>query len=291
MAEWGDLAPNTNPLRDKPEGYQVVRIDPDTGRAEPFVRNVEAGPASRQGARLEGIERPIDVKFGPDGAMYVVDYGIANVNTARIEQGQVPYEFPPETGAVWRVTPAGGEEDAATIEEPLVAPTVVGGPTTPAAEANGEIEVPLLDEAGEEVGTATFAEAGEGRVAVVVAAEGIPEGEHGIHVHDVGVCDPSGPKPFATAGGHFNPTGTQHGGPDDPNAHAGDLGNIAAVEDLEATTDRFTLAEGAFSLRDGDGSALLIHENEDDLETDPAGNSGGRIACGVIAAPVGTPVP
>jgi len=106
VAEWGDLSPNTNPLRDKPEGYQIVGIDPATGQVRPFVRNIEPGPASRQNARLQGIERPIDVKFGPDGAMYVVDYGIANVNPARTAEGQVPYEFPPETGAVWRVTAA-----------------------------------------------------------------------------------------------------------------------------------------------------------------------------------------
>ena len=78
---------------------------------------------------------------------------------------------------------------------------------TPAAasEVAGDIGVTLLDEAGEEVGTATFAEGGDGSVAVFVAAEGLPEGEHGIHVHDVGACDPSG-----TAGGHFNPTGTNN---------------------------------------------------------------------------------
>ena len=66
--------------------------------------NVMPGPASKQDARLMGMERPIDVKFGPDGAMYIVDYGIANINSARGAEGQVPYEFPPETGAVWRVT-------------------------------------------------------------------------------------------------------------------------------------------------------------------------------------------
>jgi len=104
VAEWGDLAPNTNPLLDKPAGYQVVRIDPATGEVVPFIQNVMPGPASRQDAPEMGIERPIDVKIGPDGAMYIVDYGIANINSARGAEGQVPYEFPPETGAVWRVT-------------------------------------------------------------------------------------------------------------------------------------------------------------------------------------------
>ena len=108
VAEWGDLAPETNPLQDERPGYRVVRIDPATGEVDPFVFNAQPGPASEQDASGEGIERPFDVKFGPDGAMYVVDYGVARVNPARAEQGQVPYEFPAETGAVWRITPPDG---------------------------------------------------------------------------------------------------------------------------------------------------------------------------------------
>ncbi len=108
VAEWGDLGPNTTPLRDKPAGFQVVRIDPATGQVEPFLRNARPGPASAQGAIGMGIERPHDVKFGPDGAMYVVDFGVARVNPARVATGQVPYEFPPSTGAIWKVTRAGG---------------------------------------------------------------------------------------------------------------------------------------------------------------------------------------
>ncbi|MDP9069846.1 MAG: sugar dehydrogenase, partial [Actinomycetota bacterium] len=107
VTEWGDLAPETNPLQDERPGYRVVRIDPATGQVEPFVFNAQPGPASEQDALGEGIERPFDVKFGPDGAMYIVDYGVARVNQVRTEQGQVPYEFPPETGAVWKVTQTG----------------------------------------------------------------------------------------------------------------------------------------------------------------------------------------
>ncbi|MDP9364502.1 MAG: cupredoxin domain-containing protein [Chloroflexota bacterium] len=105
VAEWGDLAPETNPLQDELPGYRVVGIDPESGQVEPFVANAQPGPASEQDAAGKGIERPFDVKFGPDGAMYVVDYGVARVNQARVAEGQVPYEFPPETGAVWKVTP------------------------------------------------------------------------------------------------------------------------------------------------------------------------------------------
>jgi glucose/arabinose dehydrogenase len=88
-------------------GFQVVVIDPQTKRAVPFVRNVRPGPASRQAAKGRGVERPYDVKFGPDGAMYIADYGILNVNPARIREGQVPYEAPPRSGAIWKVTPVG----------------------------------------------------------------------------------------------------------------------------------------------------------------------------------------
>lgn len=104
VAEWGDLAPATTPLRDGFAGFQVSRIDPATGQAVPFVRNRQRGPASAQGAAGQGIERPYSVRFGPDGALYIVDYGIARVNPARAAQNQVPYEFPPFTGAIWKVS-------------------------------------------------------------------------------------------------------------------------------------------------------------------------------------------
>jgi len=107
VAEWGDLAPPTNPLRAMPIGYQISRLDPRTGRVEPFVRNAKPGPASAQGAMGMGMERPFDVKFGPDGAMYIADYGIALINPARAAEGKPPYEFPPNTGVVWKVTRTG----------------------------------------------------------------------------------------------------------------------------------------------------------------------------------------
>jgi len=108
VAEWGDLAPGTSPLRNNKPGYRVSLVSPGSGgKATPFVRNVKLGPASEQGAAGKGIERPLDVKFGPDGAMYIVDFGVARVDFARIKKGQVPYEFPPRTGSVWRVSLAG----------------------------------------------------------------------------------------------------------------------------------------------------------------------------------------
>ncbi len=105
VPEWGDATWFTNPLKNVPVGNRIVMIDPrDPGRVQPFVTNAQPGPASSQGAALMGIERPFDVKFGPDGAMYIVDYGQAFINLAQIAEGNLPYEFPPETGIIWKVT-------------------------------------------------------------------------------------------------------------------------------------------------------------------------------------------
>ncbi len=104
VAEWGDLAPPTNPLRDGPVGSRIVAIDPRTQQVSAFVRNDQPGPASEQGATDQGLERPFYVKFGPDGALYVVDSGIARINPAK---PGTPYEFPPQTGRIWKVTRSG----------------------------------------------------------------------------------------------------------------------------------------------------------------------------------------
>lgn len=152
------------------------------------------------------------------------------------------------------------------------------------------LEISLLDVAGEEAGIATFEESGDGMVMISVTVEGLAPGEHGIHVHETGTCDPAGLEPFSSAGGHYNPTGVSHGGTDDPMSHAGDFGNLTVAEDgtgsLDITTDRFTLSDGPTSLFDADGSSLVVHEMPDDLMTDPAGMSGARVFCGVVAEPM-----
>jgi glucose/arabinose dehydrogenase len=103
IAEWGDLAPPTNPIRGKnpAEGYRVVRIDPETGQMTPFVANAGGGPASAQQQAGQGIERPFDVQFGPDGAMYIVDYGVVKIDKSR----KPPYDYKAGTGVIWKVTP------------------------------------------------------------------------------------------------------------------------------------------------------------------------------------------
>lgn len=161
---------------------------------------------------------------------------------------------------------------------------------TPAAGATpaDAVEIPLIDVSESDVGMATFSES-NGTVTVSVTVEGLEPGERGIHIHEMGICDPTGEEPFSSAGSHYNPNAGTHGAPDDPMSHAGDLGNITIGEDgsgsFEIVTDRFTLSEGPESLFDTDGSALLIHEMTDDLETDPTGLSGARVACGVVAEP------
>ena len=177
------------------------------------------------------------------------------------------------------------------------------------ADAGVAVEIALRDVDGKTVGVATLTEVAPG-VEIQVALENLPPGEHGIHVHEVGICDPTGDSPFASAGAHFNPAGAPHGAPPDATelatpmpeaippgdqvAHAGDLGNITIGEDgtgtLSLTTNRFTLSHHPASLGGEYGSALVVHANEDDLTTQPSGDSGSRIACGVIvASAAGTP--
>lgn len=161
---------------------------------------------------------------------------------------------------------------------------------SPAASAvAGARTVTLSTPDGKIAGYAEISEGADGvtiRIASTVDST-LEPGLHGVHIHEVGSCDASGSTPYASAGGHANPMDHAHGGPDDQDAHAGDLGNIEVGADgtyaFEITTDKVTLAAGAdTSLHDADGSALVIHAGEDDLRTDPSGNSGERVACGVI---------
>lgn len=120
IAEWGDLAPPTNPLRTEFAGFRVVRVDPETGTVSPFVQNCAPGPASALGDRSEGIERPFDVKFGPDGAMYIVDYGVVTIDFAQAP----PYAYQPGTGVVWKVTrqgnfPGNGRVPPRPVQSPV----------------------------------------------------------------------------------------------------------------------------------------------------------------------------
>jgi superoxide dismutase, Cu-Zn family len=140
----------------------------------------------------------------------------------------------------------------------------------------------IVNAQGQKIGTATVHPAGSG-VRIDVEVSQLSPGLHGIHIHTVGKCE--GPA-FASAGGHFNPTSKKHGKDNPDGPHAGDLLNIEVGADgtgkASLSDPNATLGEGPNSLFHEGGTALVIHEKADDYKTDPAGNSGARIACGVI---------
>lgn len=175
---------------------------------------------------------------------------------------------------------AGPAQDAPPAE---VAPAdTTAAATTGAARATAT----LRDAGGRDVGTATFVEQGGGGVDVEVTVSGLSPGRHGVHVHGVGVCDASSSPLFSSAGDHFNPSNRQHGLENAAGPHAGDMPNLEVGADgsgrLSFTNQHITLGTGANSLFDADGSALVVHASADDQTTDPSGNSGDRIACGVV---------
>src|SRR4051812_43015655 len=154
-------------------------------------------------------------------------------------------------------------------------------PATPAAPPAPKHAVAKLAAAsGSKVsGTIEFKEV-EGGVEVTANVEGLKAGDHGWHVHEKGDCS----APDATsAGGHFNPNGHKHGAPDGAEHHDGDFGNLTAGKDGKATKTfvmkGITLGDGADSVV---GKGFIVHEKKDDLKTQPTGNAGARVACGVI---------
>lgn len=127
-------------------------------------------------------------------------------------------------------------------------------------------------------GTVTFTRNGSS-IKVEAELEGLTPGKHGFHIHEKGDCSAAD---ATSAGGHFNPDDSDHGGPNDQERHVGDLGNIEAGEDGRATLqmeDSVITFSGANSII---GRAVVVHADEDDLTSQPTGNAGGRLACGVI---------
>lgn len=138
----------------------------------------------------------------------------------------------------------------------------------------------LATATGQPAGRATATEVAGG-LRVTLDVMGMPPGTHGAHLHTVGRCDPPG---FESAGPHWNPAATKHGSMNPQGPHAGDLPNLTVGPDGRGTL-AVTLAgatlDGAL---DADGTAVIVHAAADDLMTDPSGNSGGRVACGVLRA-------
>jgi Cu-Zn family superoxide dismutase len=128
-------------------------------------------------------------------------------------------------------------------------------------------------------GTVKLTQLGDGSVRVTVDLTGVPPGVHGFHIHDKGDCGDNG----NAAGGHFNPAASAHGAPSADPHHAGDFGNVTADPDgrvhVEFTTRSVTVEAGPNSAV---GHAVILHANPDDLVTQPTGNAGARIACGIV---------
>jgi Cu-Zn family superoxide dismutase len=140
---------------------------------------------------------------------------------------------------------------------------------------------------GAAIGTAELWQDPNGMVNVEIASLSLPPGTHGIHFHEVAKCE-GGATAFSTAGAHYNPGGKQHGLSNPLGPHAGDAPNIvipaSGAGKVSFSTDRVTLTPGTLSLFDADGSSIVVHANADDQISQPSGNSGGRIACGVVRA-------
>lgn len=150
----------------------------------------------------------------------------------------------------------------------------LGAPPPPKSFA----EALLYNGEGIETGRVTLTPEGDGLTGHVSVTGGLTQGPHGMHIHAVGECKP---KDFASAGGHFNPTGKQHGLQNPMGSHAGDLPMIMADADGRGSSS-FTVHADLDTLLDADGASFVIHAGLDDMKSDPAGNSGARVMCGVL---------
>jgi Cu-Zn family superoxide dismutase len=177
---------------------------------------------------------------------------------------------------------AAGDDD--TSDSALAdSPAAATADSLSGAGADPSVTATVRDASGRELGTVTLTDAAGG-IMVAGTLSGLPPGEHGMHLHMVGRCDPPA---FESAGEHWNPTGSQHGTENPQGPHFGDLPNVTAGTDSTATvqgmTPGGTLRGTTNMLLDADGAALIIHGSSDDRRTNPSGGSGAPVACGVIS--------
>lgn len=162
-------------------------------------------------------------------------------------------------------------------------PTAEAQTMSPKGATAGEVVSAMIsDKDGKALGEVLVA-AGNDGLMVNVMAEGMKPGTYGVHIHTVGKCE--GPD-FKSAEGHWNPFSKQHGLESDGGAHAGDLPNLVIAEGgtggLSFTIKHGVMRDGEGAMMDADGAAFMIHAGPDDMKSDPAGNSGDRIGCGVF---------
>jgi Cu-Zn family superoxide dismutase len=164
----------------------------------------------------------------------------------------------------------------------LLAGAVVYTQAHPQMGEGTDVRIVMKSANGQSAGTATIIETPHGLI-VRYTPFNLPKGTHAVHLHEAGKCDAP---TFESAGGHFNPTNASHGFASAKGYHAGDIPNIA-VGSVRESHEHFVrdvrLRTGNRPLVDADGASLVVHAGADDHTTDPAGNSGDRIACGVIA--------